>query len=359
MNARHAETLTSRGVELVAAACLHDRGLDVPAAFALKFPQSWRPRRLLNAHADTIERRTLAWLASYGIGCDAAEREKLRKFNCAMYGGYSLPVAEFEAALLVTQFICLWLFWDDMLVEEDLGWDVDEVVQALTSGAARNDDSRYVAAWADIGRRLRRSRSASWLERLGVTMRQWMENAKVETGLARAFKRGSCPEFCTAFDCRTVSIGMYPTFHLIEHAESTELPASFHDHPVVVELKRLASRLVGLGNDLGGLAKDIDQRWLNLVLILGEQASLPLAAAFARVFEIHNDDVQRFDHLCAALPSWGLETDRRIDRWLRAVRYNVHGFTLWESNAERYQELKAIVGDKLLVAPVVALQEAG
>src|SRR5690606_26736073 len=112
------------------------------------------------------------------------------------------------------------------------GWDDDEIALALTSGAAGTDDSRYVAAWADIGRRLRRSRSASWLERLGVTMRQWMENAKVETGLARAFKRASCPEFCTAFDCRTVSIGMYPTFHLIEHAEGRELPASFHDHPV-------------------------------------------------------------------------------------------------------------------------------
>ncbi|PCC70462.1 hypothetical protein SAMN02745121_06619 [Nannocystis exedens] len=346
-------------VELIPAARLHDRAPDVPAAFQLRFPQRWRPRQLLNPHADRIERRTLAWLQTYGIGRDADEREKLRKFNCAMYGGYSLPVADFESALLVTQFICLWLFWDDMLVEEELGWDIGEVVRALTDDAAPATTSRYVAAWADIGRRLRRARSAEWLQRLGATMRQWMENAKLETGLARAFKRGSCPEFVAAFDCRTVSIGMYPTFHLIEHAEGAELPASFHEHPVVVELKRLASRLVGLGNDLGGLAKDIDQRWLNLVLILGERSSLPIESAFARVVALHNEDVQIFDRLCHGLPSWGLETDRHIDRWLRAVRYNVHGFTLWESTAERYQELKAIVGDKLLVAPVVEIHEAG
>ena len=174
---------------------------------------------------DRIERRTLAWLRTYGIGRDADEQDKLRKFNCAMYGGYSLPVADFESALLVTQFICLWLFWDDMLVEEELAWDIDEIVRALTDDAPPTSDSRYVAAWADIGRRLRRTRSREWLRRLGVTMRQWMENAKVETCLARAFKRGTCPEFAAAFECRTVSIGMYPTFHLIEHAGGDELPA--------------------------------------------------------------------------------------------------------------------------------------
>src|SRR6185295_14112776 len=62
-------------------------------------------------------------------------------------------------------------------------------------------------------------------------------------------------------------IGMFPTFHLIEYAEGFELPDELHAHPAVVELKRLASRLVGMGNDLGGLAKDIRNRWLNLVLV--------------------------------------------------------------------------------------------
>ncbi len=184
-------------------------------------------------------------------------------------------------------------------------------------------------------------------------MRQWLENAKVETGMARAFKRGACPELDTAFVCRTVSIGMYPTFHLLEYAMGMELPDAVHRDPVLVELKRLASRLVGLGNDLGGIAKDIDQRWLNLVLVASERSQLPLVDAFQSLVDVHNADVQRFDRLCATLPSWGRATDLRVARWLRAVRYNVHGFTLWEATAERYQELKAIAGTTPLIAPIV------
>jgi hypothetical protein len=36
------------------------------------------------------------------------------------------------------------------------------------------------------------------------------------------------------------------------------------------------------------------------------------------------------------------------------VRHNVHGFTLWEATAERYQEQKAVVGGLALVTPVIA-----
>jgi hypothetical protein len=136
------------------------------------------------------------------------------------------------------------------------------------------------------------------------------------------------------------------------------LKRSFHAHPIARELKRLASRLVGMGNDLGGLAKDLDQRWLNLVSILGERSSLAIEEAFQRVVDLHNADVRSFDRLCTQLPSWGPEVDRNIARWLRAVRYNVRGFTLWESTAERYQELKAIVNGKALVAPVRRIASA-
>lgn len=348
-------SLPSRPVEILSSQEFAATEAHVPRSFALRFPGQWWPSPLRHPEADAIERDTLAWLRSFGIGLDAAEAEKLRKFDCAKYGGFSLPLADREAATLVTQFISLWLFWDDMQVEEELGWDIEEVVRALVDPEPPVSRSRYVAAWADIGRRLRETRSAAWLERLGTTMRQWLVNAKLETRLAKGFRRGECPDFGTAFAIRTVSIGMYPTFHLIEHAEDIELPASFFMHPVAQELERLASRLVGMGNDLGGVAKDIEQRWLNVVLVLHEQERLTLADAFARVVAIHNDDVLAFDRLCVQLPSFGARTDALVGRWLRAVRYNVQGFTRWEAVAERYQERKAVEGGKALVAPVLRL----
>jgi hypothetical protein len=69
-----------------------------------------------------------------------------------------------------------------------------------------------------------------------------------------------------------------------------------------------------MGNDLGGLAKDIAHRWLNLVLVLPERSSFPIEDAFQRVVDIHNADVAEFDRLAAQLPSWEAGMDRLIER---------------------------------------------
>jgi hypothetical protein len=322
------------------------------SAHALRFPAHWRAQPVSNPQRDAIELGTLRWLASFEIGESPADREKLRKFECGNYGGYSMPRAPLAEALLVTQFISLWLFWDDVEVEDHTCWSIDDVVQALSSGAA---DARgpYLAAWADLGRRLSERRDPAWLARLSGSMQHWLENAKLETGLAAMLReRGTLPDAEALFDCRAVSIGMYPTFYLIELAECLELPAEVHAHPVVCALKRTASRLVGMGNDLGGVAKDIEHDWLNVVLALRRSSELGLEAAFARVVEMHNQEVLDFDRMAERLPSFGGELDGRVLRWLEAVRYSVYGFALWESTAERYQEYTALAAGRPLLVTI-------
>lgn len=338
--------------EIVSARELRARGLAAPPRYSLRFPSHWRASPLQNPHAAALERSTLEWLREYGMGVSAAERERLRKFEIGAYGGYSLPRAPFEPALIVTQFISLWLLWDDLQVEDEVDWSSEQVLAAL-DGDAPSSPSRYVTAWADLGQRLRARQSPGWLRRLTGAMRQWLENAKRETQWARAFRegtsRGSSDELLA---CRTISIGMYPTFYLIELCEGMELDDTFHEHPSVLELKRLASRLVGMGNDLGGVAKDIAQRWLNLVLVTADERRLSLTEAFGAVVDLHNRDVSAFDRLAAALPGFGSDHESLVSSWIQAVRYNVYGFALWESRAERYQETKALVGSTPLIAEV-------
>jgi hypothetical protein len=342
-----------REIEIVSAAEFARRSVVVPPAFELRFPRCWRAQPVQNRYAASIEEETLRWLKSYGIGCTPEEALKLRAFECSSYGGYSLPLADFRSGLLVTEFIALWLFWDDVQVEEEFGWSTDSVVSALAGHVLSEPSSRYVAAWADLGARLRRTQSEAWLVRLAASMRQWLENARRETSMAKAWQtEGVCPELDTLFDCRTISIGMFPTFYLIEFAEGFELDDAVHCHPTIVELKRLASRLVGMGNDLGGLAKDSENDWLNLVLVLAERCGLTMEAAFERLVCIHNADVKAFDALVERIPSFGPASDLLVRGWVRAVRYNVYGFALWESTARRYQARKVVAGNRALVAPV-------
>jgi hypothetical protein len=343
-----------RGVEILPNEEFARRNAVTPAGFELRFPRIWRADPVQNRYAASIELETLRWLASYGIGRSAEEARKLRDFSCGMYGGYSLPLADFRTALLVTEFISLWLFWDDVQVEEEFGWSTESVVAALSGHGCPVHSSRYVAAWADLGARLRQTQSEAWLLRLATSMRQWLDNARVETAMAKAYRSENvCPDVDVLFDCRTISIGMFPTFFLIEFAEGFELPDSVHDDPNVVALKRLASRLVGMGNDLGGLAKDIENRWLNLVLVFMERFASTVEHAFERLVRIHNEDVREFDALAERLPSFGADADPLVRGWVQAIRHNVYGFALWEATASRYQARKAVVGDRALVAPVV------
>jgi hypothetical protein len=344
-------------VELVSARAFPTLDVEVPSSFALRFPEGWWSSPSCHPQADAIARDTITWLRTFGMGCDTVEATEVGKFDCAKYGGYSLPVADRARATLVTEFFALWLFWDDMQVEEEQGWDIEEVVRALTSRNAPSTTSRYVAAWSDLGRRFCLTQSDAWLEGLATTMRQWLENAKIETGMAKAYRHGHCSDFATALDIRTVSVGMSPTIRLLEYAGGMELPDFVHEHPVVMELERVGGRLVGLGNDLGGLAKDIDQRWLNVVLILHEGSALPLEDAFQHVVTIHNADVQTFDHLCSQLPSWGSHIDRLVAVWLRMIRHSIQGFARWAAEAERYQQRKAVVNGKALVAPLISIGE--
>ena len=347
-------TMSMPDVEILPSEEFARRNAVTPAAFELRFPRIWRANPVENRYAASIECETLRWLGSYGIGCSAEEARKLRDFACGMYGGYSLPLADFRTGVLVTEFISLWLFWDDVQVEEEFGWSTDSVVAALSGRGCPAHSSRYVAAWADLGARLRQTQSEAWLLRLATSMRQWLENARVETAMAKAYKaRNVCLDVDVLFECRTISIGMYPTFFLIEFAEGFELPAAAHDDPNVVALKRLASRLVGMGNDLGGLAKDIENHWLNLVLVFMERSGSTLEQAFERVVRIHNEDVRAFDALAERLPSFGAEMDALVRGWVQAIRHNVYGFALWEATASRYQARKAVVGNRALVAPVV------
>jgi len=83
-----------------------------------------------------------------------------------------------------------------------------------------------------------------------------------------------------------------------------------------------------------------------------EQSALKIEDAFQRIVDIHNADVEEFDRVALELPSREAETDALVRGWVQSVRHNVFGFTLWESVAERYQESKAVVGRKALIAPV-------
>jgi hypothetical protein len=310
------------------------------------FPPHWRAGS--NVHTPAVEVATLAWLKSHGIGLDVAEEHRLHKICCGNYGGYILPCASYDSLFVVTSFLTLWLFWDDVAVETEAGEDIDELVLALIGETLPPACSRYMAAWHDLGGQLRAVQSRNWAERLGATLQQWLLYSCIEMERARCYWREGMLVDCDAyFTCRTITIGMSPTFHLLEYALGYEL-GDLHEHPAVAHLELLASRLVAIDNDLLSLGKDLENGWPNAVTVLAAHHGIPLPRAFEQVIGLHQRDVATFDRVAAELLEQGHGPSDLLAGWIQAIRYVVHGFALWESTAPRYREHQAVVADKLL-----------
>ena len=325
-----------------------------PHRFRLLFPTSWEPPFPEgNRYSPLLENLTLEWLQRFGLATTEREVEVVRQFDCGRYGGYSSPCSSFRDVLLITQFISLWLFWDDEMVEQGIGWSIQDFVTAM-EGAPSRDENGFAQAWRDLSERLRRTQSGRWMRRLLADMEDWMRLAKVDTSSGQGLlAEGVMPRFEEMLAIRTVNIGMYPTFHLLEMAEGFELPDHVFEDEDVRELKRLSSRLVAFGNELGGLGKDVANGWPNLALALQHERDMTIEDAVAAVVEMHNADVESFDDVAARLRSWEPTIDLQAREWVQAIRYSVVGFTRWEAGAERYQRHKLVVDGRVLAAPVV------
>jgi hypothetical protein len=332
------------------------RGLAAlaPHKLRLLFPSHWRsPYPTGNIYVEAFERGTIDWLDRFGLLKDEHDRETVRRFYCGMFGGYSAPRASFRDGLLVTEFNSLWVLWDDQVVEEGARWSIDEVLSAMHQDRPLLASDGFMNAWNDLCLRFRKTQSSAWMARLSAEMEAWMSGAKQETVNVEEYRHsGTLPAFDEMLNLRTVNIGMYPMFYLLEMTEGFELPDTFHNNHVVAEMKRVASRLVLFGNDLGSLAKDLAHDWPNLVTVLQRQENVCVHDAFSYLVDMHNTDVEAFDDLERQLPLWGPEIDLQVRGWVQAVRYSVLGLTLWESLAERYQHTKALVSGKVLAAPV-------
>jgi hypothetical protein len=141
---------------------------------------------------------------------------------------------------------------------------------------------------------------------------------------------------------------MYPTVFLLEDGYDFEFPPEFHAHETTRRLKKLSNMIVGLGNDVFSLGKDLSEGQTNLVSTLMAEAGLAGDEALARVMAMHDAAVAEYDELAARMPSFGARVDAFVARWVQDLRLASLGFSLWESQAPRYTAHCIVAGTEVL-----------
>lgn len=109
-----------------------------------------------------------------------------------------------------------------------------------------------------------------------------------------------------------------------------ELPDDFLEHPYVLRLHSLASRMIPWHNDFVSLPKELsrDGDVFNLILVIQQEYNLSLEEAYREALRFHDADLAEFLTLQAHLPFFGEYQDLAND-YVTSLGVMVQGIYTW------------------------------
>jgi hypothetical protein len=304
---------------------------------------------MTNSAAETV----IGWFAS--LGCDERELKRARMFDIAGYVGFPFPNLNAAQTVCIGKYLSLWLLWDDVHVERlENHWNLD--AQDILARRPPPNMTRFDEGWWQLFQDFTARRSSQWVQRTCQEMQIWSTAAVDEARLKLAYQRsGVLPSFARQLEVRIATIGMYGTICLLEDINDSEISDTLYHHPTSRRIQYLAGKIVGIGNEVLSVGKDVTKGQINLVTTLAHERGMTMEQAIAHLVEMHDDALAEYDRLAEELEAWAIGLQPRIGGWLQDLRYASLGFTLWEAQAPRYTDYKVVTGENRVIAPHVQL----
>jgi hypothetical protein len=111
------------------------------------------------------------------------------------------------------------------------------------------------------------------------------------------------------------------------------LPDDILEHPQILRLHTLCSRMIGFHNDIISLPKELSRKGdvVNIVKVLQHEHNLPIKEAYMMAMQLHDDLVKEFMVLYEHLPSFGQWHDT-VRRYVWDLGVMVAGVYAWHTN---------------------------
>ena len=301
----------------------------------LHYPDSWAVRP--NPLADELARRSHSWLRQRGVINTPADDEKFHKLSVGEYANWPFPFADEDRAEVITNFLALWIFYDDVIEEADDG-QREAIYDAIRGSDAPIDraDTGYLHCWRELGRACAAVMSPAWTARHAARFEEWVASVREESEHAQFMRRtGEYPSLGDHLRRRRANIGMKPNLDFIEYQIGWELPEEILTDPDMKAVEDAAADCVAICNDLFGFTKDLSCRWPNFVSCAMQEFNDEAGDAFKWVTNMHSCKVrelrQREAILIKRYPQHSMLT-----AWLDALHCVIYGFAQWHSRAPRY-----------------------
>ena len=325
-----------------------DAARSVAHTITLCFPAAWvvAPSPL----AATMEARARDWLIRRGVIVTPDDAEKFRLLAVGEYANWPFPHAPADRAEIITRFLSLWIFYDDVIEEQ--GEAALDALHAAIRGQAcppPPEESPHLRCWWELGQAYAQVMSPAWLERHAERFLGWVASVHEEQRAAQQARvSGQPPPAAAHLARRRLNIGMIPNVDFIEYQLGWELPEAVHGDPLLADLLDLSAEAVAIINDLFGVTKDQGLRWGNLVAsLIAEGAPSPLHA-FAQARDLLAERVAAMEAVGAQLLARH-PTCPALDQWLLSLHHIVYGFAMWHSRAPRYRAHHTLPGGTVVL----------
>jgi hypothetical protein len=277
---------------------------------------------------------------------------QLKRFNAARFAwltGRVHPDASYESILIVATYMS-WLFMvDDLYDEAELGRYPErlkaqhqELIERMKHPRPLlGDESPVVVGLADIWERMRQRGSPRWAERFIQTFEGYAYACQWEAE-NRASHR--VPPLAEYMEFRRHTSALYQFFSLVELVEQVTLTPEILEYVHALEVR--ADDGVSWVNDMLSLDKEVRAGDVhNLVVVLQHEYGLSPQGAMDHAARLFNARMREYVELERKLPSYGLETDVALQRYLRGLRCWVRGNLDWSYESGRYGQILPVYAE--------------
>jgi hypothetical protein len=287
-----------------------------------------------------VDEETADWLEKFRV-VNAQTRRWIELTQPGKLAAYTFGHGGFERTRLASDLIA-WLFlFDDAYADGMHSTNVlalqrehrryDALLKGDFAAAPKN---AFGQSLADLLRRFRATAPSSFVDRLGASIRLYLDGCELETSY-RGQQRTPSIEGYSWY--RDRSIGVYPMLDLIEYANDAYLTPHESRSPIVSALRRSASLLIAITNDVHSSRKEaMESESFNAVLVYQRQYNLARESAVESARALQERFRSEFEHFCDVCRPHASEGLLGL---MAGVGIWEEGNERWSAECPRYNEL--------------------
>lgn len=169
-------------------------------------------------------------------------------------------------------------------------------------------------------------RSEKWIARFINSMAFYLDGVRMEAPYRNDQNVPTLQEY---FDIRSKSIGTDVCYDLIEFSGNFELPENTLQHPVICELKQLATTIIFLDNDLISIKKE-EGDVMNTIIVLQHNNTTSREKAYQDTIHLRNSMVTKFETILIDITGSYFREDENVKSYVHGLKNMVVGNYCWQ-----------------------------